>query len=174
MLVNGASGGVGSWAVQIAKTLGAHVTAVCSTRNVELVRALGADEIIDYTRTDFAAGEARFDVVFDTVGNRSLAHCRRVLTRQGRFVSCSGGNSSWRWLALVAHMLLASLFTRQRLVPFIFKLSPADLLALTSLVEAGKAKPTIERSYSLDEVGAALAHVGGGHTRGQVVIDCGA
>src|SRR5690349_6784223 len=115
VLINGASGGVGTWAVQIAKALGAHVTAICSTHNVEMVRALGADEVIDYTKQDFRVGGARFDVMLDTVGNRSLSDCRSVLVPTGAFVSCSGGGSATRWLFRLGWMLLASLFTRQRL-----------------------------------------------------------
>jgi NADPH:quinone reductase-like Zn-dependent oxidoreductase len=170
VLVNGASGGVGTWAVQIAKALGAEVTAVCSTGTVEMVRALGADEVIDYAKADFVHGGPRFHVMLDTVGNRSLADCRSVLLPDGAFVSCSGGNSSTGWLVGVARMLLASLFTSQRLIPFIVAPSPKDLLALKALIESGKAKPVIERSYPLSGVAEALAHVGEGHARGQTVI----
>jgi NADPH:quinone reductase-like Zn-dependent oxidoreductase len=170
VLINGASGGVGSWAIQIAKAFGAEVTAVCSGRNADMVRALGADDVIDYTKEDFVAGGARFDLVFDTVGNRALADFRRVLTPTGTYVSCSGGNSSWRWLFKLAKVSLTSLFTRQKLKMFIISPNRADLLSLKELVEAGKAKPTIERRYGLSEVADALRYVGGGHTRGQVVI----
>src|SRR6266566_4518357 len=97
LLINGASGGVGTWAVQIAKALGAHVTAVCSTRNVDMVRGLGADEVVDYTKNDFVNGGRRVDVIFDTVGNRSLSDCRSVLTPEGTYVSCSGGDSGVAW-----------------------------------------------------------------------------
>jgi NADPH:quinone reductase-like Zn-dependent oxidoreductase len=170
VLINGASGGVGSWAIQIAKALGAEVTAVCSGRNAEMVRALGADAVIDYTKEDFVLGEARFDLVFDTVGNRALSDLRKVLTPTGTYVSCSGGNSSLRWLLRLAKASLMSLFTRQKLKMFIISPKQADLLALKELVEAGKAKPAIERRYPLSQVADALRHVGGQHTRGQVVI----
>jgi NADPH:quinone reductase-like Zn-dependent oxidoreductase len=170
VLINGASGGVGSWAVQIAKALGAHVTAVCSGRNVDLVRTLGADAVIDYTKEDFVSGGARFDLVFDTVGNRALSDFRKVLTPTGVYVACTGGNSSWRWLARQAQASLTSLFTRQKLKMFIVAPSQTDLLALKALVEAGQAKPFIERRYPLSQVAEALRHVGGGHTRGQVVV----
>ncbi len=170
VLINGASGGVGTWAVQIAKALGARVTAVCSTRNLEMARALGADEVIDYTKQDFVEGGARFDLLLDTVGNRSVSDCRKVLTETGTFVSCSGGNSTWRWLFRIGTLLVTSLFTRQRLKTFVVTPNQADLLALKTIIEAGKARPVIERRYPLSEVAAALNHVGEGHTRGQTVL----
>jgi NADPH:quinone reductase-like Zn-dependent oxidoreductase len=170
VLINGASGGVGSWAIQIAKALGAEVTAVCSGRNAEMVRALGADAVIDYTKEDFVAGGRRFDLVFDTVGSRALSDFRKVLTPTGRYVSCAGGNSSLRWLFRLANVSLMSMFTRQTFKMFIVSPRRADLLYLKQLVEAGKAKPAIERRYALGEVAEALRHVGSGRTRGQVVI----
>ena len=170
VLINGASGGVGSWAVQIAKAMGARVTAVCSTRNVARMRALGADEVIDYTTTDFVTLGPRFDVMLDTVGNRSLSDCRSVLVPAGTFVSCSGGTSGTRWLARMIGMLVTSRFTTWKLKPFIVSLNQPDLLVLTELVEAGKIKPFIERTYPLREVADALRHVGEGHSQGQTVI----
>ncbi len=170
VLINGASGGVGTWAVQIAKALGAEVTAVCSTRNLEMVRALGADAVIDYTKEDFVTGGARFDLALDTVGNRPLSAFRKVLKADGTFVSCSGGNSSWGWLLRLAQMSLISRFTGQKLQAFIVSPSRKDLLSLKELVEAKKAKPVIERRYALTEVPEALRHVGEGHTRGQAVV----
>jgi NADPH:quinone reductase-like Zn-dependent oxidoreductase len=170
VLINGASGGVGSWAVQIAKALGAEVTAVCSGRNAEMVRRLGADAVIDYTNGDFVSGGARFDLAFDTVGNRALSDFRKVLGPTGTYVSCSGGKSSLRWLFRLATASLMSLVTRQKLKIFVVSPNRADLVTLKELVEAGKARPVIERSYALSEVADALRHVGGGHARGQVVI----
>jgi NADPH:quinone reductase-like Zn-dependent oxidoreductase len=170
VLINGASGGVGSWAVQIAKALGAEVTAVCSGRNAEMVRRLGADAVIDYTNEDFVSGGARFDLAFDTVGNRALSDFRKVLGPTGTYVSCSGGKSSLRWLFRLATASLMSLVTRQKLKIFVVSPNRADLVTLKELVEAGKARPVIERSYALSEVADALRHVGGGHARGQVVI----
>ena len=170
VLINGASGAVGSWAIQIAKAFGAEVTAVCSGRNADMVRALGADAVVDYTKEDFVAGGARFDLVFDTVGNRTIADFTRVLNPTGTYVACTGGNSSWRWLFRQAKVSLMSLFTRQKLKMFIVSPNRADLLTLKELVEAGKAKPAIERHYALSEVADALRHVGQGHTQGQVVI----
>jgi NADPH:quinone reductase-like Zn-dependent oxidoreductase len=135
-----------------------------------MVRALGADAVIDYMQEDFVAGGARFDLVFDTVGNRSLSDLRKVLSPTGTYVSCSGGNSSLGWLFRLAKVSLTSLFTRQKLKMFIVSPNREDLLSLKELVEAGKAKPFIERRYPLSEVADALRHVGGGRTRGQVVI----
>jgi NADPH:quinone reductase-like Zn-dependent oxidoreductase len=170
VLINGASGGVGSWAIQIAKAFGAHVTAVCSGRNAEMVRSLGADVVIDYTKEDFVAAGSRFDLVFDTVGNRPLSDFRKVLNATGTYVSCGGGNSSLRWLFRLARVSFTSLFTRQKLKTFIVSPNREDLLSLRALVEAGKAKPFIERRYGLGEVAEALHQVGGGHVRGQIVI----
>jgi NADPH:quinone reductase-like Zn-dependent oxidoreductase len=170
VLINGASGGVGTWAVQVAKALGAHVTAVCSTRNVEMVRALGADEVIDYTTHDFVHGGPRFDVLLDTVGNRSVADCRSVLVPTGAFVSCTGGTSMIRWLSRMAWMLLASRFTRQRLTTYMASPNQKDLLALKEIVETRKLKPVIERRYALSAVAEALRHVGERHSQGQTVI----
>jgi NADPH:quinone reductase-like Zn-dependent oxidoreductase len=170
VLINGASGGVGTWAIQIAKALGAEVTAVCSGRNAEMVRALGADEVVDYTKEDFARGAVRFDLVLDTVGNRALSEFRKVLTPTGTYVSCGGGNSSLRWLFRLAQVSLISHFTRQTLKMFMVVPKRSDLLALKELVEDGKARPSIERRYVLSEAADALRHVGGGHVSGQIVI----
>jgi NADPH:quinone reductase-like Zn-dependent oxidoreductase len=170
LLINGASGGVGTWAVQIAKALGAHVTAVCSTRNVDMVHGLGADKVLDYTKHDFVDGGPRFDVFFDTVGNRSLSDCRSVLTPEGAYVSCSGGDSGAAWLFGLAALRLASLFTRQKLKALFTTPSRDDLLFLKGLVEVGQLKPVIERRYPLSEVGNALRHVGGRRSQGQTVI----
>jgi NADPH:quinone reductase-like Zn-dependent oxidoreductase len=170
VVINGASGGVGSWGVQIAKALGAQVTAVCSTRNVARMRALGADDVIDYTTTDFVTGGPRFDVMLDTVGNRSLLDCRRVLVPTGTLVSTSGGNSGLRWLRRLAAMILISSLSTRKLKPFIVSLNQKDLLVLKELVEAGKIKPAIDRRYALRDTADALRHVGEGHAQGQTVI----
>jgi NADPH:quinone reductase-like Zn-dependent oxidoreductase len=171
VLINGASGGVGSWGVQIAKTLGANVTAVCSTRNVDRMRALGADEVIDYTTTDFVSGGQRFDVMLDTVGNRSLSDCRRVLVPTGTFVSTSGGNSGLRWLRRLAAMIVISRLSTRKLKPFLVSLNQKDLLVLKELVEAGRIRPAIDRRYALRDTADALRHVGEGHAQGQTVIE---
>src|SRR5882672_381393 len=170
LLINGASGGVGTWAVQIAKALGAHVTAVCSTRNVVMVRGLGADEVVDYTKHDFVDGGPRFDVFFDTVGNRSLSDCRSVLTREGAYVSCSGGDSGAAWLFELAALRLASMSTRQRLKALFTTPRRDDLLFRKRLVEVRELKPVIERRYPRSKVANALQHVGEGHSQGQTVI----
>jgi NADPH:quinone reductase-like Zn-dependent oxidoreductase len=170
LLINGASGGVGTWAVQIAKAFGAHVTAVCSTRNVDMVCRLGEDEVIDYTRQDFLDGQRRFDVAFDTVGNRPLSGFARVLEPQGIYVSCSGGDSGIRWLCGLAAMGIKSLFTSQKFRSLFTAPNRDDLLVLKALVEAGNLKPVIERRYPLSEVGDALRHVGGRRSQGQTVI----
>jgi 2-desacetyl-2-hydroxyethyl bacteriochlorophyllide A dehydrogenase len=171
VLINGASGGVGTWAIQIAKALGATVTAVCSTRNVEKVRALGADEVLDYTQVDFVQGGARFDVMLDLVGNRSLSDCQRALTPKGTYVACSGGGGDWVGpLPRLAGLLFSSLFTRQKLKTFVMAPNQNDLVFLKELVEAGKARPIIERRHTLSEVAEALRHVGEGHAQGQTVI----
>jgi NADPH:quinone reductase-like Zn-dependent oxidoreductase len=171
VLINGASGGVGTWAVQIARALGAEVTAVCSTRNVEMVRALGASEVIDYTTQSFVAGGARFDVMLDLIGNDSLSDCVRVLRPTGTYVACAGGGGDWVGpLVRLAALLIRSLFTSRKLRTFIMTPDQKDLVALKELVEAGKAKPVIERRHPLSEVAEALRHVGEGHAQGQTVV----
>jgi NADPH:quinone reductase-like Zn-dependent oxidoreductase len=170
VVINGASGGVGSWGVQIAKALGAHVTAVCSSRNVSRMRALGADDVIDYTTIDFVSDGPRFDVMLDTVGNRSLSDCRRVLLPTGTLVSTSGGDSGLRWLWRLAAMSLISTLSTRKLKPFIVSLNQKDLLVLKDLVEAGKIRPAIDRRYALRDTADALRHVGEGHAQGQTVI----
>jgi NADPH:quinone reductase-like Zn-dependent oxidoreductase len=162
---------VGTWAVQIAKSLGAQVTAVCSTRNVEMVRGLGADEVIDYSTQDFVAGGARFDAMLDLVGNRSLRECKSVLVPGGKFLPCSGGGGDWvgPFVRILAG-LASFAFSGKSFKMFVNMPNAADLQTLKDLVESGKARPVIERTYSLAETGAALAHVGAGHSRGQVVI----
>jgi NADPH:quinone reductase-like Zn-dependent oxidoreductase len=171
VLINGASGGVGTWAVQIAKAFGAEVTAVCSTRNVEQMRALGAAEVIDYTKEDYATGGPRFDLFFDTVGNRPLSDCLRAVKPKGTYVACAGGGGDWVGpvLSLIG-LLIRSLFSSRKLKSFIMTPKQPDLMTLKELVEAGKARPIIEQSYALSEVGVALTHVGAGHAQGQTVI----
>ncbi len=171
VLVTGASGGVGSFAVQIAAALGADVTGVCSTRNVELVRSLGADHVIDYTSADFTRADDRYDVILDNVEARPLAAVRRALTPTGTLIPNSGRGG--RWLGPVGRIVRArvlSAFTRQRLRPFASVESHEDLLALADLLASGQVTPVIDRTYPLDEAADALRYVGAGHTRGKVVI----
>lgn len=171
VLVYGASGAVGTWAVQLAKALGAHVTAVCSTRNVELVRSLGADEVIDYTTADFVAGGERFDVFFDAVGNRTLSECKSVLKAGGRYVPCSGGGGDWVGpFVRILGGLLTFLTGGKQFRMFVQKLTAADLEVMRGLIEAGTVKPVVERTWSLAEAGAALEHVGQGHSRGLNIV----
>ena len=171
VLVNGASGGVGTFAVQIAKSFGANVTAVCSTRNVDLVRSIGADEVIDYTREDFTQAERPYDVMLDLVGTRSISDCRRALTPRGTYVVV-GVKDMGRWLGLgrQSKALLLSPFVRQRMRVFVVRHNRADLAVLKELVEAGKIAPVIDKHYSLSEVPEALRYQGEGHSHGKIVI----
>jgi NADPH:quinone reductase-like Zn-dependent oxidoreductase len=172
VLINGASGGVGTFAVQLAKAFGAEVTGVCSTRNVELVRSLGADHVIDYTREDFTRSGRRYDLLLDVAGSRSWPECRRVLHRDATLVVV-GGPKSNRWLGPLGHvagMLLASRGASQRVVFFIAKFTRQDLVVLSELLEAGKMTPVIDRQYALRELPEALRYLGEGHARGKVVI----
>ena len=171
VLVTGASGGVGSFAVQIAKALGAEVTGVCSTRNVDLVRALGADHVVDYTRTDFTGTGERYDVILDNIEAQPLAAVRRALTPPGTLIPNSGRGG--RWLGPLGRIVAARVlsgFTRQRLRPFTSLGKRQDLLALADLLTTGRIRPLIDRTYPLDDAADALRHVGAGHTRGKVVV----
>jgi NADPH:quinone reductase-like Zn-dependent oxidoreductase len=172
VLVVGASGGVGTFAVQIAKAYGAEVTAVCSTAKVDMVRALGADHVIDYTRLDFVDGQHRYDVVLDIGGNRRLSHLRRALTPRGRLVIV-GGETDGRWLGGVDRQLRAQLlspFVGQKLGTFVASENADGLLAIRELIEAGKVTPAIDRTYPLGETAAAIRHLLDGQTRGKLVI----
>jgi NADPH:quinone reductase-like Zn-dependent oxidoreductase len=174
MLVNGASGGVGTFAVQIAKSFGAEVTAVCSTRNVDLLRSIGADHVVDYTKDDFAARGQRYDLVLDLVANRSLADLRRVLTPRGTLVLSGGGVSDGGSLVgpmgLTLKAMLASRFVRQRLVTLTGATSRENLETLAGLAESGAIVPVIDRTYSLPEVPEAIRYLELEHARAKVVI----
>ena len=172
VLINGASGGVGSFAVQIAKAMGAHVTAVCSTRNVEMVRALGADEVIDYTQNDFTQGEPRFDAVIDMIGNHSLLQMLQVVKPDGSLVLVGSVQMNPWWGPLVrpGRAWLLSFFVSQRLEPMLAEIKVDDLQVLTRYAEAGQLRAVIDASYSLVDVPAAIAHVESGRTSGKVVI----
>jgi NADPH:quinone reductase-like Zn-dependent oxidoreductase len=163
VLINGASGGVGTFAVQIAKSFDAEVTGVCSTRNVELVRSIGADHVIDYTRDDFTRGGRRYDVMLDTVGNRSLSGCRRILQPGGAYVVVGGP------LAVLKTLLLSRLVA-DRLLVLTASVTVADLTALQGLVERKRVTPVIDRRYPLSETAAAIRYLEEGHVRGKVVI----
>ena len=172
VLIIGAAGGVGSFAVQIAKAFGAHVTGVCSTTKVDLVRSIGADDVIDYTRDDFAETGERYDVVLDIAGNRSVSHLRRALVRRGTLVIV-GGEGGGRWFGGIDRQLRASMlspFVSQKLGTFVAKANGEDLLVLKELIEAGKVTPVIDKAYPLSEVPEAIRHLQEGHARGKVVI----
>jgi NADPH:quinone reductase-like Zn-dependent oxidoreductase len=171
VLVIGAAGGVGSFAVQIAKALGAQVTGVCSTSKVELVRSIGADEVIDYTRQDITDGTRRYDVIFDTAGNRPASQLRRALTPKGTLV-LAGGEGGGRWLGMgrVVRAKAMSPFVGQKMTNFLGRPNGKNLVVLKELIEAGKIKPVIGSRYPLRQVPAAIAEIEAGHGRGKVVI----
>jgi NADPH:quinone reductase-like Zn-dependent oxidoreductase len=174
VLINGASGGVGTFAVQIAKSMGADVTGVCSTRNVELVRSLGADHVIDYTKQDYAAGGQRYDVIIDNVGNRSLSENRRVLTPDGRYVLIGGGGpDAGGWIGPLLkplQALLLSPFVSQDLGLFLANLRNDDLKVLGELMQSGAVTPVIDRRYPLSDAAEAIRYLEAGRARGKIVV----
>jgi NADPH:quinone reductase-like Zn-dependent oxidoreductase len=175
VLIIGASGGVGTYAVQMAKAFGARVTGVSSTQKVEMVRSLGADHVIDYKREDFADGEQRYDLILDIGGNSSLARLRRALASRGTLVIV-GGEGGGRWLGGTdrqVRAMLLSPFVGQKLGTFVNKENHEDLLALKELIESGKITPVIDRTYPLAEVPEAIRYLQEGHARGKVVITVG-
>jgi NADPH:quinone reductase-like Zn-dependent oxidoreductase len=169
VLINGASGGVGTFAVQIAKAFGAEVTGVSSTKNLAMVRSIGADHVIDYTREDFTTRAERYDLILDNVGNHSMAQTRRALTPGGMLISNGGGHADGK-LGRTVRTMLVSMFVRQQASPTVKSQNHDDLVALTSLVEAGKVRPVIDRTYPLTQTPEAIDHVAAGHARGTVVI----
>lgn len=172
VLIIGASGGVGTFAVQIAKSFGAEVTGVCSTTKVDLVRSLGADHTIDYTREDFAAGELRYDLIVDTGGHSSLSRLRRALAPKGTLVIV-GAETAGRWFGGFDRSIRAmalSRFVAQRLVAFVNSENYRDMIALTDLIEAGKVTPVIDRTFSLGEAAKAIHYLVEGHARGKIAI----
>ena len=172
VLINGAAGGVGTFAVQIAKAFGAVVTGVCSTRNVDMVRSIGADHVVDYTQEDFTRNGQRYDLILDSVGNHSLSAFRHALTAKGTLVMV-GGPENGRWIGPMTGMLkvvVLSRFVSQKLLPFLAKRSQADLVFLKELLEAGKVTPVVDRCYPLREVPEAIRYLEEGHARGKVVI----
>ncbi|HSG12858.1 MAG TPA: NAD(P)-dependent alcohol dehydrogenase [Gaiellaceae bacterium] len=172
VLVHGASGGVGTYTVQIAKALGATVTAVCSTPNVEIARSLGADRVVDYTVEDCTKGDERYDVVIDIAGTRPFSQLRRVLEPRARVVLV-GGPRDKRALGPLGHIarsLATSLLASQKAVFFVAQLSKADMEALRELLETGQMTSVVDSSFSLDDVARALEHMGTGHPRGKIVV----
>jgi NADPH:quinone reductase-like Zn-dependent oxidoreductase len=171
VLITGAAGGVGTFAVQLAKAFGAEVTAVCATQHVEMVRSIGADHVIDYTREDFTRGGRRYDLILDVAASQSLRACRKALRPQGVLVVV--GAPKGNWLAPVLHIVAAVVLSRlgsQRLLPFLAERRQADLIALKDLIEAGAVHPVIDRTYPFDETAAAIRHIETGHPGGKVVI----
>ena len=167
VLINGASGGIGTFAVQIAKAFGADVTGVCSTRNVDMVRRIGADHVIDYTRENFTAGVTRYDVILDIVSSQSWPACRRVLTPGGKYIPVGGPPGRG------IRLMLLEPFTRGKLVTFVARVNAGDLNAIREMIEAGAVTPVIDRTYKLEETADAVRYVAAGHTRGKVVIAIG-
>jgi len=172
VLINGASGGVGTFAVQIAKSFGAEVTGVCSTRNVEIVRSLGADHVIDYTREDFTRSDERYHLLFDVAGSRSWSECKRVLDPHATLVIVGApkGNRVIGPLGHIVKLRLASVPSSQKAVFFIAKFNKADMAILRELLEAGKVTPVIDRRYELSDIADAFRYLGEGHAQGKLVI----
>ena len=166
VLINGASGGVGTYAVQIAKSFGAEVTGVCSTRNVDMVRSIGADHVIDYTKENFTMGEPRYDLILDNVANHSPSDCRRVLTPRGILIPNSGHGG----MGFILKSLLSSLFVRKQGRPYFMIPKNEDLVILKGLIEAGKVTPVIDGTYPLREVPEAFRYLEKDHARGKIVI----
>jgi len=172
VLVNGAGGGVGTFAVQIAAALGAEVTGVCSARNAELVRSIGASEVVDYASADFVDGPSRYDVILDNVGNRTIRDLRRAVTPAG-IVILNGGGSPGRVIGAVGSLLRAAvvnLFVPQQITFVPTTHSRQDLLDLAAMVDAGTLRPVIDRTYPLPDTATALAYIEAGHAKGEVVI----
>jgi NADPH:quinone reductase-like Zn-dependent oxidoreductase len=172
VLINGAAGGVGSFAVQIAAALGAEVTGVCSSRNVDLVRSLGASQVIDYGIHDFCDGPTRYDVILDNVGNQPLRRLRRALTPTGTLVANAGGSPGKLFgpIGAILRVVAVDGLVKQRLRPLPSTWERADLLAVAALIEAGQVRPVVDRTFPLADTAAALRHVEAGHARGKVVI----
>lgn len=172
VLVNGAAGGVGTFGVQIAKALGATVTGVCSTRNVEMVRSIGADDAIDYTKEDFTKGEQRYDMILDCVGNHSFAECRRVLNPKGGYIGAGGKSDNWM-IGLLARTIATQALSRlvsQKAHMVLADVKTQDLEFLGELMKSRKVTPVIDRKYALNEVAEAIRYLEDGHARGKVVV----
>jgi NADPH:quinone reductase-like Zn-dependent oxidoreductase len=170
VLINGAAGGIGTFAVQIAKSLGAEVAGVCSTKNVEMVRSLGADLVVDYTREDFTNSGRHYDLLLDNVGNRTLSAFRRVMTPRGRCVMAGAPKELWAVITRVLKALAWSLFLRQKFTFFIANLKKDDLAALCEFMKTGRVTPMIDKRYQLSGTADAIAYVEQGHARAKVVV----
>ena len=169
VLINGAAGGIGTFAIQIARSMGAEVAAVCSARNVDLVRSLGATRVFDYTREDFTRSTERYDVFADIIGNRSLSECRGVMTPKGTFLNI-GVRDGGRLIPRLTELLLSKPFVSQNLSMFVARMTPDDLNVLSEMIEAKSITPVIDRTYPLNQAGEALAYLKEGHARGKVVV----
>ncbi|MBD3402364.1 zinc-binding dehydrogenase [candidate division GN15 bacterium] len=170
VLINGASGGVGTFAVQIAKAMGAEVAGVCSTRNVELVSSLGADRVFDYTREDFTLEKDPYDVIFDNIGNRTMAEYRRIMTPGGVFIMVGADGNKGGYLNAMFKVMVLSKFFSQSFTTMMAKANKQDLLAINRMIEAGQVTPVIDRQYPLDQVPDAIRYLEEGHARGKVVV----
>jgi NADPH:quinone reductase-like Zn-dependent oxidoreductase len=173
VLINGAAGGIGTYAVQIAKAMGAGVTAVCSTRNVEMVRSLGADRVVDYTREDFTKGTERYDLILDNVANRSHSDCRRVLKRGGMLVTAGAPKNGAAVVVRLLKSLLRSRVLRQNVTFFMARINTADLTVIADMLRDGKVRSVIDRRFRLSQVTEGLRYVQEGHARAKVVIEIG-
>ena len=176
VLINGASGGVGTFAVQIAKSFGTEVTGVCSTRNVDLVRSIGADHVIDYTKEDFTNGAQRYDLIFDLIGNHSFSERRRILNPNGICVMAGVGGAGWhddfaKRLVGELSAYVASRFVSQKFIAYIAEFNKKDMMVLADLMQSGKVTPVIDKTYKLNETPDALRYLEQGHARGKVVIN---
>ena len=174
-MINGASGGVGTFAVQIAKSFGTEVTGVCSTRNLEMVRSIGADHVIDYTKEDFTKTDRRYDLIFDLVGNHSFSERRRILNPNGICVMAGIGGAGWHdgigtRLLGELNAYVASRFVSQKFISYISQFNKKDMMVLADLMQSGKVTPVIDRTYKLSEVATALRYLEQGHARGKVVV----
>ena len=174
VLINGASGGVGTFAVQIAHAFGANVTGVCSGKNVDMVKSLGADQVIDYTKEDFAKGDQKYDVILDNVPNHSLADLRRVMPPNGKYIMIGGGGpDDGNWIGpfgRVIHTLLIKPFIKQEMGMMMADPSQKDYMAMADLMQSGKVTPVVDRTYKFEELPAAIAYLEEGHARGKVAI----
>jgi NADPH:quinone reductase-like Zn-dependent oxidoreductase len=174
VLINGAAGGVGTFAVQMAKCLGAEVTGVCSARNVEMILSLGADHVIDYTREDVTHSDRQFDAILECVGNLPFSACRRILNSKGTYVGVGGGGPDTSGMSILAGIFkntVLSWFASQKVAGILAKSNPADLTTIGELIKAGKVKPVIDRRFRLQDVPEAIRYLEKGHARGKVVIN---
>ncbi len=172
VLINGASGGVGTYAVQIAKSMGAEVTGVCSTRNVDMVRSIGADHVVDYKKDDYTDGDERYDLIIDMVGNHSASENRQVMTPDGILVMVGGSTGNWFGaLAEPLNAMIYSKFVNQEFVMILAEFNQEDLITIGNMIAAGTVTPVIDRRYALSEIAAAVEYSEEGHARGKIIVE---